>query len=425
MGWVTAVFITVAAVAAIVWGYQSDRQLKRKPFLLVGTAVWCVAMILTGLSQSFPLFFLFQLITAVGVGAVGSLGFSVVSDIVPADRRGLALSLWSISQGLGATFGALLASTVGAFNWQAPFFILAAIGLTVGFIYIFVPEPKRGAAEPELRPLFATGQTYNTLITRDGLRQIWQQQTTRWLLIQSFFFSFAYGVFVWVPRWAIAKVQVQGLDLESATVIGNGLVVLFSVGSVSSVFMGHWGDRLEKEDVRKRPLLAMYGLGLSAPFFITLFFLPLSGIAEIPDSNLAALISWTARSVVSSPFLIAAFVLATVANIFQATDPPNWAAMITTLNLPEHRATTIGLSRLIRAVANALSIGLGGLLFEWLRQSYSETTSYALGLALFQSLIVIAAACYWFVAKYIRQDVVEVRGALVETAVAKKVFSKQ
>lgn len=416
LGFVTATFVALAALSAVLWGYQSDRLLKRKPLLLAGTVVWCTAMILTGLSQTFPLFLLFQLVTAVGVGAVASLGFSVVSDLVPAHRRGFALSLWSISQGLGAAFGALLASTVGAFNWQRPFFTLAALGLAMGGLYLFVPEPKRGAAEPELRPLFDSGKRYTKRIDRSALSRILSQPSTRWLLVQAFFFSFAFGVTVWIPRWAIAKVQAQGLELEAATVIGNGIVILFSIGSVASVYTGHLGDRLERQSARRRPYLAMLGSALSVPFFVLLFFLPLQGIPEMPTQSLTAYLSWTVRSFAASPFLILALILATVGNILQAADLPNWAAMITTLNPPEYRATAIGLSRLIRAGANALSIALGGLLFQRLQGTFSETTAFAIGLAVFQLVLLVSAACYWFVANHINKDINEVRVALAETA---------
>ena len=265
LGIVTAVYVLIIAISSMIWGYQGDRG-KRKPLLLVGTAVWIVAMVLTGLSNDFWPFLLFQSVTAVGVGAVSSIGFSVVSDLVPANRRGLALSLWSISQGLGAAFGALLASTVGAYNWRSPFFIIAAIGFGVAFIYLFIPEPKRGQAEPELRPLFAAGKSYTNRINRADIKIIWQQPSTRWLLWQSFFFSLAFGAAVWIPRWAISRVQAQGFDLESATVIGNAILLLLSIGSFASIYTGHLGDRLEKRSMRARPYLAMIGSITSIPF---------------------------------------------------------------------------------------------------------------------------------------------------------------
>ena len=40
--------------------------------------------------------------------------------------------------------------------------------------------------------------------------------TNRWLILQGFFLSLAYGSTVWVPRWAIARVQAEGFDLENS-----------------------------------------------------------------------------------------------------------------------------------------------------------------------------------------------------------------
>ena len=411
LGLVTAVYVILIAVSAIFWGYQGDKA-HRKPLLLAGTAVWVVAMILTGTATSFRTFLLFQSITAVGVGAVSSIGFSVVSDLVPAHRRGFALSLWSISQGLGAAFGALLASTVGAFNWPIPFFAIAALGLLFGIIYLFIPEPQRGASEPELQPLFEAGKTYNNRINRHDIKTIVQQNSTRWLLIQAFFFSLAFGASVWIPRWAISRVQAQGFDLESATVIGNAIVLILSLGSFASIYTGHLGDQIEKRTLRGRPYLAMLGSIISTPFFIILFFLPLQGIALPESSTLFAYASWILNSFIQNPWLIAAFMIALFGNIFLAADLPNWAAMITNLNLPEHRGTAIGISRLFRAAGHAIGIAAAGFLFEKLQQTFTESDAFAIGLAIFQTIVLVSAGCYTFILKSIAPDHIQIINTL-------------
>ncbi|MEM7330884.1 MAG: MFS transporter [Chloroflexota bacterium] len=407
LGIVTAVYVIIIAISSIAWGYQGDR-FSRKPLLLAGTAVWTAAMIATSFSTTFSTFLLFQSITAVGVGAVSSIGFSVVSDVVPAHRRGFALSLWSISQGLGAAFGALLASTSGAFDWRSPFLIVAGLGLFFGVLYTFIPEPKRGAAEPELRPLFEAGLNYTNRIDRQAIKQILTQASTRWLLIQAFFYSFAFGASVWIPRWAIARVEAQGFDLESATVIGNGIVLLFSIGSVASIYAGHLGDQLEKRYAKGRPYMAMIGSMASAPFFIILFFMPLQGVTPPDTFTLASSLIWIIESFLQNPLLIVAFFLATVGNILLAADLPNWAAMITNLNLPEHRGTAIGISRLFRAAGNALGIATAGFLFSWLQNIYSETDAFAVGLAVFQGVTIVSAGCYWFIQNTIRDDSIQI-----------------
>lgn len=78
--------------------------------------------------------------------------------------------------------------------------------------------------------------------------------------------------------------------------------------------------------------------------------------------------------------------------------------MITDVNLPEHRGTVIGLSRMCRAVGNALSVWLAGWLFAWLNGRLPEPDNYAYGLALFQILVIPAFICYLMLQKYLAHD---------------------
>ncbi|MCP5098021.1 MAG: MFS transporter [Chloroflexi bacterium] len=403
LGWVTAVYFVIVAIAAIYWGFRGD-QSARKPLLFGSTIIWATAMILTATAQTFTLFLIFQLITAVGVGGISSIGFSIVSDFVPAHRRGFALSLWSVSQGIGAAFGSLAASTLGAVDWRYPFFLIAGLGFLFGILYLFTKEPFRGQAEPELATLFAAGIQYEQRIILADLPLVLKRPSIRWLLLQSFFFSLAYGSTIWIPRWAIARVQAEGHSLEIATVVGNLFVALFSLGGFFSIYAGHLGDKLQRHALKKRPLLAAAGLLSSIPFFIMLYFLPLRGVVVPEDGELWGLITAVAFSLFTNPWVIAAFIIAFLAIALQSTDPPNWAAMITDLTLPEHRGTIIGLSRLMRAGANAISIGLAGSVIAWISPAYSEPINYAIGLTLFQILVIPAGICYIGVMRSIQKD---------------------
>ncbi|HEX6383099.1 MAG TPA: MFS transporter [Anaerolineae bacterium] len=415
LGFVTAAYVLIVAVAATFWGYQGDGG-QRKPLLLYGTLLWGIAMILTGTSQTFFQFLLFQMTTAVGVGAISSVGFSVVSDPIPPRRRGLALSLWSVSQGLGGAFGALLGSTLGAYNWRWPFFAIAALGFLFALLYLFTNEPHRGQAEPELAPLFAAGKTYTHRIAWADIRRILAQRSNVWLLWQSFFFSLAYGSTVWVPRWAIARVQAEGYGLETATIVGNLFVALFSVGAFFSIAAGHWGDKWQRRNPRGRALLATVGLLGSIPFFVVLFFIPFRGVVIPPDGNLLE-IGWAVLvTLFTNGWVMAAFLVAMFALALQATDPPNWAALITDVNLPEHRGTIIGLSRLFRAAGSAISVGLTGVTFAILTADLAAPDNYAVGLALFQVLVIPASLCYVGVSRAVPGDIADVRQTLTERA---------
>lgn len=413
LGVVTAVYLFIVAIAAIFWGYRGDQR-RRKPLLFYGTLLWGIAMILTAFSQNYAQFLFFQMLTAVGVGGIASIGFSVISDMVPAARRGLALSLWSISQGVGAALGSLLAGTVGAADWRWPFFIIAGTGFLFAFLYLFIPEPRRGQAEPELAAVFATGHTYDYRIRRSELLPILRQGTTRWLLIQSFTFALAFGSTLWIPRWAIARVEVEGYGLETATVVGNMFVALFSLGAFTAVLSGHLGDRWQRRDPRGRALLAMGGLLAAIPFFVMLYFIPLQGLDIPPDGNLRQIAMAVLRNLLSNGWIFMAFMAAVFALIFQAADAPNWAATMTDANLPEHRGTVIGLSRLTRATGSALSVGIASWLLT--RLTVAAPDNYAITLALFQIVAIPAALCYYMVSKYVLQDITAVRQTLTARA---------
>ncbi len=403
LGTVTAVYILIVAIAAVLWGYRGDQK-SRKPLLFWGTLVWVTAMLLTTTARTFTHFLLFQMVTAVGVGGISSLGFSVVSDVVPAHRRGLALSLWSVSQGIGASLGALLAGTVGAFDWRYPFWIIAAAGLLFACLFLFTQEPMRGQAEPELKPIFNRGQQYEFRISRADIARILQQSSNRWLLLQSFFYALAYGSTVWIPRWAIARVQAEGYTLETATIVGNLIIALLSFGGFSAVLSGHLGDRWQQRSGQGRVRLAMIGLFVSAPLYVWLYFIPFRNLMLPEQASLWQLITAVLTAFLNNGWVILAFVVAFTAVTFQSADPPNWAAMITDVNLPEHRGTVIGISRLFRAVGNAISVWLAGWLFASLTGRLPEPNNYALGLSLFQILVLPALVCYLFLQKYIASD---------------------
>ena len=128
LGLVTALSILVMGFSAVAWGYWGDRG-GRKRLLFYGTLLWSIAIIFSGASHSFAQFLTSQVVAALGLGCIASVGFSVVGDFVSPQRRGLVLSLWGMSQGVGLGGGVLLGGLLGASNWPLPFFVVAGAGL--------------------------------------------------------------------------------------------------------------------------------------------------------------------------------------------------------------------------------------------------------------------------------------------------------
>lgn len=411
LGLVTAVYILIAAFSSAYWGYKGDRS-NRKWLLFGGTLVWVSAMVYTGFSKTLWQFVLGQMITAVGVGSIASVGFSVISDMIPVHRRGFALSLWSISQSLGAAAGAILASTIGAFNWRYSFWVVALLGLVFAILYLFTQEPERGKNEPELAPIFAAGQHYSFRIQRTDIHKIFANKSNQWLILQTTLLTLAFGSTTWVPRWAVAQVEALGFDLEIATAVGNVFVILFSVGILAAIPAGYLGDKWQKRNPKGRTWLAMMGLLGAVPFFILLFFMPIKGIVLPDDGNIWEMSIQLAINLLLNGWILSLFIVAFLAMALFSAEAPNWAALVTDVNLPEHRGTTIGITRVFRAVGNAISIALTGFVFTVLSKNFLPPLNFSIGLALFQLLVIPAALCYYGASKTVPADIEAVKQTL-------------
>lgn len=413
LGLVTAVYILIAAVSAAYWGYRGDRS-NRKQLLFGGTLVWVTAMIATGFAQSLTQFILGQMITAVGIGSIASVGFSVISDMIPAHRRGFALSLWSISQSLGAATGAILASTIGAYNWRYSFWIIALSGLLFAFLYLFTKEPKRGENEPELAPLFAAGQTYSYRIKRTDIHKIFAIKSNRWLILQTTLLTLAFGSTTWVPRWAVAQVEALGFNLEISTAVGNVFVIFFSIGIFAAIPAGYLGDKWQKRNPKGRTWLAMIGLLGAVPFFILLFFMPIKGIILPNEGNTWQISGQLALSLLLNGWILSLFLVAFLAMALFSSEGPNWTALVTDVNLPEHRGTTMGITRIFRAVGSAISIALTGFVFTLLSGNFLPPLNFSIGLAFFQLLVIPAGLCYYGASKTVPADIQAVKQTLIK-----------
>lgn len=415
LGFISAISVLVVAVTALLWGYWGD-QGSRKKLLLYGTLIWSVAMLMTGLARTYNQLLLFQLITAVGIGCIASVGFSVVSDFIAPSRRGLALSFWGLSQGGGGGAGAMLGGLLGARNWAYPFFVIAGAGFSFALLYLFTFEPERGRSEPELARLFASGRKYEHRIRRQDIWQILSRRSNRWLMLQAFLATIGYGSLVWMPRLFIARLESAGYSLETATMSGNLLSLLFQTGFYFAILAGHLGDRWQRRRPDGRAWFCALMTWAAIPFQTALLFVPFYNL-ELPENGeIPAVVMATLISIVTNPWVAGAFILALIAVAFSSADVPNRSAILTDVNLPEHRGTAVGLLTISVGLGVALGTALAGLSFDMIAPALASPWNYALGLALFQLLFIPAGLAYYQLSKTTRHDIAWVKQTLAERA---------
>jgi len=66
-----------------------------------------------------------------------------------------------------------------------PFIIISSLGAVFIFMYFFIKEPVKGAAEPELGGIALKSYNYN--ISLSSVKSILTKKSNFWLMIQGFF----------------------------------------------------------------------------------------------------------------------------------------------------------------------------------------------------------------------------------------------
>jgi MFS family permease len=414
IGLVTAVSFLLTAVAAVGWAYVGDRT-NRKPLLMIGTLLWAAGTGGTALVNSYAGFFAAQALAAVGLGAVASVGFSVVSDLISPRRRGLVMSFWGLSQGVGTLAGTLLGGVLGAGDWRRPFVVLAGVGVIATVAYLFTYDIRRGQSEPELAEVIAAGGEYEYRIKRADIPRILRRRTNVWLIMQGLTAQVAFGSLVWLPRLFQARAEAQGYSEKTAIVIGSLFATLFVAGGLLSIVGGLVGDRLQRRTPRGRALVACVGILAAVPFYLVLFFIPIR--VDVPDgAGAGTVLPAVLSSVVTEPTVGISFLLAVLALALTSANSPNWYALLADVNPPEHRGTVFSLGNLVNGVGRAAGNALVGVTARGLAGAYPPPLNYAIGLAVFQMFFIPTGIMYYLASRSSPKDIADVQRTLHERA---------
>jgi MFS family permease len=411
IGLLTGVQVLVTAVTAVFWGYLADSR-DRKKLLMWGTIIWSVAIGLSGLTTSYWVLLGLQVLAGVGLGSIASVGFSVVSDLVAPKRRGLAMSFWGLSQGIGTLMGSLLASQTGAYNHSTPFFILAGAGFVFSLLFLTTFDTPRGYREPELKELYADGGTYDYEIDLAQVKELKKVRTNRWLVLQGLTAQVAYGSLIWVPLLYQEKVIAEGYSQATGQQVGGLFAAMFTIGALFSILFGHLGDRWQRKNLSGRAYISAIGILGAIPFFLVFFWIPLRGLDVTDGASTGTFIPEVLSAIVTNPWVGAAFLTALIALALTSADSPNWFALISDVNLPEHRGTVFGVGNFVNGIGRATGTALTAASADTLRRIVPPPFNLALGLSFFQLFFLPTGWCYWQASKTCPTDINDVRKTL-------------
>lgn len=146
--WAITIYLLTSTVMSILVGKLSDIY-GRRPFILIGIAIFIVGALLSGFSQTIFQLITYRAIQGAGAGIIMSTVFTAVGDLYAPRERAKWSGVMSAVFGLSSVTGPLMGGyIVDHFDWQWVFWIFLPLGV-VAFILIFILFPKVEKREGE------------------------------------------------------------------------------------------------------------------------------------------------------------------------------------------------------------------------------------------------------------------------------------
>ena len=131
--WVTSAYLLAYAVPLLVTGRLGDRFGPKRVYL-VGLAIFTLASLWCGLTDSIGGLIAARVVQGVGASLITPQTMSVITRTFPAAKRGSAMALWGATAGVATLVGPILGGVlVDAAGWEWIFFVNVPVGI-VGFV---------------------------------------------------------------------------------------------------------------------------------------------------------------------------------------------------------------------------------------------------------------------------------------------------
>ncbi|MBS1510659.1 MAG: MFS transporter [Bacteroidetes bacterium] len=124
-------------IGGVLWGIIGDK-FGRLKVLFGSILLYSLANIANGFINDLNLYIIIRFIAGVGLAGELGAGITLTSEILPAEKRGLAGTVIATCGVLGGISAALLSKLIT--NWQTLYFIGGGIGLVLLFLRVSVSE---------------------------------------------------------------------------------------------------------------------------------------------------------------------------------------------------------------------------------------------------------------------------------------------
>jgi len=246
---IISIQMTGLLVGGILWGIIGDKKGRLK-VLFASILVYSLANILNGMVNTVPEYVALRFIAGVGLAGELGAGITLVSEILPKEKRGIASAMIASFGILGAVTAFLMSKI---FDWRSCYFIGGGLGLLLLFLRVSVHESG------------LYNQLKDTTVQRGNFLMFFNSRER--------FIRYARCILVGLPAWYIIGVLVTFSDQFGKEFgipdidPGRAIMYLYLAIAFGDLSVGLLSQRLKS---RKKALFIFYGITI---LFMMLYFL--------------------------------------------------------------------------------------------------------------------------------------------------------
>ncbi|MBT2696912.1 MFS transporter [Bacillus sp. ISL-40] len=251
MGWIGSVNSIGMAVGALIFGLMADK-VGRKNVFIITLLLFSIGSGLSAMTTTLTAFLVFRFFIGAGLGGELPVASTLVSESVPAEKRGrivvLLESFWAGGWLVAAVISYFI---IPKFGWQVALLISAIPALYALYLRMGLPDSPRFTAVKDKEKI-SVFQSMRNLFSKDYRRQT----TMLWILWFCVVFSY-YGMFLWLPSVMIMK----GFSLIKSF----EYVLIMTLAQLPGYFTAAWF--IEKFGRKFVLVVYLIGTAVSAYFF--------------------------------------------------------------------------------------------------------------------------------------------------------------
>ncbi len=404
LGSLMGVSAILFAVAGLFSAYYVDKMYK-KAVIIIGSIFTGINCILVGYSWSYEIFVLAIISIGIGNGIIGPAIFSFIADITGPEKRSTNYGLIAFAGLFGVIIGfVIFLGFILVGEWRTPYIITGGITILLTLLLLTVKLPKIGGKDSALKQVLEeTEVEYDYRINFEELKNVFRRKSNI-ILVLNFSDAFPKGVYMFASLWLTVG---HGVTVEIAIIP----ILLLSVAIYTSPLV--WGKIADVLYKKTQNELIRIKLGIVLM------------LAAKPLFVIAILIPWDASGITSlgvlfsNPSFLMFFVLLAIVFFIASGTGPIWSSVVTDVNLPEQRATSSQIAKLI----DQLGVALGTILAGYLIVLYAPN-GYDVAFLLSAFVGLINVATWVLVMRYYEDDKKFVDNILLERAEELKKRSK-